>query len=77
MPVEGDYACYSKDWRRTDPDLVLHLPTRVPEHPEHQDHVLVDYTPGGDLLAIWTLAYEPDARDYGVYFARSSDDGHT
>ena len=77
MPVEGDYACYSKDWRRTDPDLVLHLPTRVPEHPEHQDHVLVDYTPGGDLLAIWTLAYEPDARDYGVYFAHSTDHGHT
>ena len=77
MPVEGDYACYSKDWRRTDPDLVLHLPTRVPSHPEHQDHVLVDYTPGGDLLAIWTIAYELDARDYGVYFAHSSDHGQT
>ena len=77
MPVEGDHACYSKDWRRTDPDLVLHLPTRVPSHPEHQDHVLVDYTPGGDLLAIWTIAYELDARDYGVYFAHSSDHGQT
>ena len=77
MPVEGDYECYSDDWQRTNPDLVLNLPTQPPHYSEHQDHVLVDYTPGGDLLAIWTMAFAASGDDMDVYFARSSDHGRS
>ena len=76
MPVEGDYECYSDDWQRSNPDLVLNLPTQPPHYSEHQDHVLVDYTPGGDLLAIWTMALDT-VDDMDVFFARSSDHGRS
>ena len=48
-------VCYSSDWKRTQPDLVLYLPEEPPYASEAND-VLVEVTPGGDLLAIWTLA---------------------
>ncbi len=73
MPVEGDYECYSGDWRRTNPDLVLSLPKEPTSYGEHQDHVLVDVTPGGDLLAIWTLSVTESA--LAVVYARSTDGG--
>ena len=73
MPVEGDYECYSGDWRRTNPDLVLSLPKEPTSYGEHQDHVLVDITPGGDLLAIWTLSVTESA--LAVVYARSTDGG--
>ena len=52
MPDLSDYECYSDDWRRSNPDLVLHLPTETPASPEYVDHVLVEHTPAGALLAI-------------------------
>ena len=76
MPVEGDYECYSDDWQRTNPDLVLNLPKHPPRVAEHQDHILVDYTPGGDLLAIWWIV-DQSIDDMGVFFARSSDHGRS
>ena len=75
MPVEGDYECFSDDWRRTHPDLVLNLPSDAPAYREAQDHVLVDFTPGGDLLAIWTMACKASGDDMGVFYARSGDGG--
>ena len=66
---------YSNDWRRTNPDLVVFLPPVPPYYPEAADHVLVDYTPGGDLLAIWTMGLEPNRRDFNVVYARSMDGG--
>ena len=66
---------YSDDWRRTNPDLVVFLPPAPPYYPEAADHVLVDYTPGGDLLAIWTMGLEPNRRDFNVVYARSMDGG--
>ena len=76
MPVEGCYQCFSDDWQRTNPDLVLNLPKDPPSYSEHQDHILVDYTPGGDLLAIWWMVHK-SIDDMGVYFARSSDHGRS
>ncbi len=77
MAVKGDYECFTDEWRRTDPDLILHLP-RVPVEPaEHVDHVLVEYTPGGALLAIWTMQIQGPGRDGQVVCARSQDDGRT
>ena len=68
---------FSDDWRRTDPDLVVYLPKDPPYYFEATDHFLVDYTPGGDLLAIWTLSTQPHAADYSVVYARSKDGGVT
>ena len=75
MPVKGDYECFSDDWRRTNPDLVFFLPKQPPEWVEAVDHVLVDVTPGGDLLAIWTYGTKADASDHTVLYARSEDGG--
>ena len=77
MPVPGDYECFSDDWRRTDPDLVLFLPKEPPHFAEAVDHVLVDATPCGDLLAVWTFGARPDASDQSVLYARSQDGGRT
>jgi hypothetical protein len=52
----GEPVCYTSDWKRTRPDLVLYLPKEPPYASEASDHVLVEVTPRGDLLAIWTLA---------------------
>ena len=77
MPVAGDYECFSDDWRRTNPDLVLFLPKQPPQFVEAVDHVLVDVTPGGDLLAVWTYGAKADASDQTVLYARSQDGGRT
>jgi len=77
MPVAGDYECFSDDWRRTSPDLVLFLPKEPPHFVEAVDHILVDVTPGGDLLAVWTYGARPDASDQTVLYARSEDGGRT
>ena len=79
-PSPGSYTCFSNDWTRTDPDLVLYLPADAPFAVEANDHVLVEVTPGGDLLAIWTLATKQGPgfyADHRVVYARSTDDGET
>ncbi|MXZ34552.1 MAG: hypothetical protein F4Z21_04670 [Acidobacteria bacterium] len=73
----GEPVCYTSDWKRTEPDLVLYLPEDPPYASEANDHVLVEVTPGGDLLAIWTLATKEGAHDNRVVYARSKDDGVT
>ena len=75
MAAITDQYCYSDDWRRTDPDLVVYLPPEPVFNSEAADHVLVDYTPEGDLLAIWTMAENADRSDYNVVYARSKDGG--
>lgn len=66
---------YSNDWRRTNPDLAIFLPPEPPYYAEAADHILVDYTPGGDLLAVWTMAMKPNRVDFNVVYARSKDGG--
>ena len=67
--------CFSDDWRRSDPDLVVYLPAEPPYTPESVDHTMIDYTPGGDLLAVWTWATEVKGEDQSMAFARSTDGG--
>ncbi len=81
-PSSGQYDCYNDDWVRTDPDLVLYLPSEPAFAAEGNDHLLVEVTPGGDLLAIWAMAdqHPPAAGNsvlYRVVFARSRDNGVT
>ena len=76
-PKVGDHPCYSDDWTRTNPDLAIYLPEQPPYAAEASDHVLVEVTSGGDLLAIWTYATRENVSDNSVMYARSSDDGRT
>ena len=77
MIVSAGYECYTDDWRRTGPDLVVYLPKKPGMRDGYGDHLLVDFTPGGDLLAIWTQASREGARDLRVVYARSLDCGST
>ncbi len=77
MISDREYDCCSDDWRRTNPDLVLYLPKTPVYWPEAVDHLLVDCTPRGHLLAIWTMAVEATGEDESVYCARSEDGGLT
>ena len=70
-PSVGQHPCFSNDWTRTEPDLVVYLPTKPPYADEAGDHVLADVTPDGDLLAIWTLATKKDVSDNSVVYARN------
>ena len=77
MGVITSQQCFSEDWQRTNPDYAVYLPSRAPYHPEAADHTMVDYTPGGDLLAIWTSAFEFRGVDQSIAFSRSTDGGVT
>ena len=77
MPITGDYECFSEDWQRTNPDLVLYLPKEPSYYIEAVDHVLVEPTPGGDLLAMFALCTESEGADYQVAYSRSSNGGRT
>ena len=75
MGVITSQQCFSEDWQRINPDYAVYLPSRAPYHPEAADHTMVDYTPGGDLLAIWTSAFEFRGVDQSIAFSRSTDGG--
>ena len=75
--VAKTQQCFTDEWRRTKPDLAVYLPAEPSYYPEGVDHLLVDYTPGGDLLAIWTMATQPMRSDFSVVYARSTDEGQT
>ncbi len=71
------HDCYTDDWQRTEPDVVVHLPKTPDGSDGYADHFLVSVTPGGDLLAIWTMSAVEGAENARVVFARSLDDGRT
>lgn len=75
MAATTTQQCFTDDWQRTTPDLVVYLPPEPSYFPEAVDHFLVDYTPGGDLLAIWTHGTKPMREDFSVVYARSTDGG--
>ena len=68
--------CYTDDWQRTGPDLVVYLPKTPRGSDGYADHFLVDWTPGGDLLAISTQSGIEGSDDFQVAFRRSQDHGH-
>ena len=76
-PTTDQYTAYNDDWTRTEPDVVVYLPQEAPFADEAADHVLVDVTPGGDLLAVWTHATQKNVSDNSVAYARSTDGGVT
>lgn len=69
--------CYTDDWKRTNPDLVVYLPQKPGGRDGYSDHLHVDYTPSGDLLAIWTQGSYESSPDLRVVSSRSRDGGRT
>ena len=69
------HECYTDDWQRTEPDFVVHLPRTPGGSDGYADHFLVSVTPGGDLLAMWTMSAIEGAHAARVVCARSEDNG--
>jgi len=65
------------EWRRTCPDRVVYLPADIRGHDGYNDHFLVDITPGGQFLAVWTQGAYEGAPDLRVMCSRSADGGVT
>lgn len=70
-------TCYTDDWLRTDPDYAVYLPKTPGDRDEYADHIHVFYTPGGDLMCLWTQGTFESAPDMRVVYSRSKDDGAT
>ena len=71
------YENFNDEWKRTKPDFVIYRPQDVGGPDYENQHVIVNRTPGGDLLAIWTSATREDDVDQRVVCARSTDQGRT
>ncbi len=63
------------EWKRTQPDYAVYLPAVPLGNDGYNDHFLVDFTPRGVLLAIWTQGSREAARDLRVVCSRSLDGG--
>src|SRR5688572_13396544 len=70
--------CYTSDWQRTKPDLVLFLP-QAPVSPHgDNEHRIVNFMPrNGEVLATWTTGTYESSHDTHTVFSRSRDDGVT
>lgn len=77
MTANDSNPCHTMDWKRTGPDLTVYLPPTPAGSDGFNDHFLVDVTPRGDLLAIWTQGSYEGAPDMRVVSARSTDHGLT
>ncbi len=69
--------CYTDDWQRTEPDYVVYLPMTRLGTDGYADHFLVSSTPGGDLLATWTMSGIEGSNDTRLVYTRSEDEGET
>jgi len=73
--ADTEIACYTTDWKRTTPDYVVHLASAPLGGDVYNDHFLVEETPLGALLAIWTQGSREAATDLRVVSSRSTDGG--
>ncbi len=71
-------SCYTDDWKRTNPDLVLYLPPRPCGPDGDNEHLQIVFAPrSGDLLATWTTGTYESAPNSHSVFSRSQDGGRT
>jgi len=73
----SEHECYTDDWHRTEPDLAVYLPAMPGGRDEYADHIHVFYTPGGDLICMWTQGSYESSPDLRVVYNRSTDHGKT
>jgi hypothetical protein len=72
------HECYTDDWRRTEPDLVLYLPQKPIGLDCDNEHLIVNFMPrSGDMLATWTTGGYESAPNSRTVFSRSTDGGET
>lgn len=69
--------CYTDEWRRTMPDLIVYLPSGREESDSENQHFLVVPTPERTFLAFWTQATRENAPDQRCVVSRSEDLGET
>lgn len=72
-----DHECYTEDWQRTNPDYAIYLPRSGGGEDGYADHIHVFYTPGGDLMCVWTQGTFESAANCHTVYSRSTDGGHT
>lgn len=70
-------ACYTDEWRRTNPDFVVHLPCGPNTPDGDNQHFLVVPTPRRSFLAFWTQSTRENAADQQVIMSRSEDQGRS
>ncbi|MCX6377195.1 MAG: sialidase family protein [Armatimonadetes bacterium] len=67
----------SKEWRRTNPDLIIYVPKTPGGADNCNQHFNVVATPSGAFLATWTCASRESDPNQRVVFSRSTDRGKT
>ncbi len=78
MSSEERHECYTDDWKRTEPDLVLYLPPRPAGPDGDNEHLIINFMPSsGDMLATWTTGTYESAPNSRTVFSRSADGGVT
>ena len=73
--MQNPPPCYTDDWQRTGPDYAVYLPKEPGQRDEYADHIHVFFTPGGDLMCLWTQGTYESAPDMRVVYSRSKDGG--
>jgi hypothetical protein len=75
MPTE--VPCYTDEWQRTRPELVIYLPRAATGPDAENQHFLAMSTPRGTWIATWTQASVENHPDQCVVVSRSTDRGRT
>ena len=68
-------TCYTDEWKRSNPDYVVYLPTQAIGPDTDNSCLLVTGTSGASLLAVWTQGTYEGADNTSVVCARSDDGG--
>ncbi|MBD2862866.1 exo-alpha-sialidase [Paenibacillus oceani] len=72
------HQCWSEEWRRTNPDIIVYLPKQPQGEDADNEHFLVfEAAYDGDLLAMWTRGEAEGGRNVHVALSRSKDGGAT
>lgn len=74
MPGSAEEDMTEKEWRRSNPDVVVYLPRGGKHNDGDNEHFLVFHAPKSDeLLAMWTQSSVEGRGDNHIVLARSSD----
>ena len=71
------YSCYTDEWKRTNPDIVVYLPEEENGFDSVNQHFLVKKSPSGAWLAFWTRGADEGEINQHVVLSRSTDRGKT
>lgn len=70
--------CWTDEWKRTNPDIAVYLPSEPQGKDADNEHFLVVEAPyDNHLLAVWTRAEAEGGHNQHIALARSEDGGKT